>query len=283
MQNKRNLATWLGAVLGILMAMALNATFAHADNRGWVKEEFQKTYPLTADGRLSLNNINGAVHISAWDQNQVKVDAVKRADDEDGLKNMEIRVDARADSISIETKYLSHGERWNNNHYSSVEYTITVPRNARLDEIQLINGALDIAGVLGEVRAQCINGKLLATGLTNRAKLSTVNGQLEAKFDRVPAESLDLESVNGHIELTLPSDAKASLEATTVHGGISTDFGLHSSHHMVGHDMHGTLGGGGTLIRLTNVNGAIEVRHANDGRAMSPAKSEGSHDDEDEI
>lgn len=282
MQNKRNLATWLGAVLGVVMALALNATFAHAADNDWVKEEFHQTYPLTANGRFALSNINGAAHISSWDRNEVKVDAVKRADDQDGLKNMEIRVDARPDSVSVETKYLSHGERWNNNHYSSVEYTITVPRNARLDEVQLINGALDINGVLGEVRAQCINGKLVATGLTNRAKLSTVNGMLDAKFDRVPAESLDLQSVNGHIQLTLPSDAKVSLDANTVHGGISNEFGLHSSHHMVGHDMHGTLGGGGTHIHLSNVNGAIEIRHANDGKTVSPAKSE-SGNDEDEI
>lgn len=282
MQNKRNLATWLGAALGVVMALALNATFAHAADRDRVKEEFHKTYPLSANGRVSLENINGAVHISAWDQNQIKVDAVKRAEDEESLKNMEIRVDAQADSISISTKYLSQGERWNNNHDSSVEYTITVPRNARLDDIQLINGALDISGVLGEVRAQCINGKMMATGLTNRAKLSTINGMLEAKFDRVSAESLDLQSVNGRIELTLPSDAKVSLDANTVHGGISNEFGLHTTHHMVGHDMHGTLGGGGTHIHLSNVNGAIEIHRANDGHIMSPAKSEGGND-EDEI
>lgn len=281
MQNKRNLATWLGAVLGIVMALALNATLARAADNDFVKEEFHKTYPLTANGRFSLQNINGPAHISAWDRNEVKVDAVKRADDEEGLKNMEIRVDAHADSVSVETKYLSNGEHWNNNHYSSVEYTITVPRNAKLDEVQLINGALDINGVLGEVRAECINGKLVATGLTNRAKLSTVNGMLDAKFDRVPAESLDLQSVNGHIQLTLPSDAKVSLDANTVHGGISNEFGLHSSHHMVGHDMHGTLGGGGTHIHLSNVNGAIEIRHANDGKTVSPAKSESGNDEDD--
>jgi len=282
MQNKRNLATWLGAVLGIVMALALNASLAHAADGDFVKEEFHKTYPLAANGRFSLQNINGPAHISAWDRNEVKVDAVKRADDEDGLKNMEIRVDAHPDSVSVETRYLSHGERWNNNHFSSVEYTVTVPRNAKLDEVELINGELDINGVLGEVRAQCINGKLVATGLTNRAKLSTVNGMLDAKFDRVPAESLDLQSVNGHIQLTLPSDAKVSLDANTVHGGISNEFGLHSSHHMVGHDMHGTLGGGGTHIHLSNVNGAIEIRHANDGKSVSPAKSE-SGGDQDEI
>jgi DUF4097 and DUF4098 domain-containing protein YvlB len=285
MQNKRNLATWLGAVLGIVMALALNATLAHAADNDFVKEEFHKTYPLSANGRFSLQNINGPAHISAWDRNEVKVDAVKRADDEEGLKNMEIRVDAHPDSVSVETKYLSQEDRWNNhryNHYSSVEYTITVPRNAKLDEVQLINGELDINGVVGEVRAQCINGKLVATGLTNRAKLSTVNGMLDAKFDRVPAESLDLQSVNGHIQLTLPSDAKVSLDANTVHGGISNEFGLRSTHHMVGHEMQGTLGGGGTRIHLSNVNGAIEIRHANDGKSVSPAKSEGG-DDQDEI
>jgi len=29
MQNKRNIATWLGVVLGHVMALALNANFAH--------------------------------------------------------------------------------------------------------------------------------------------------------------------------------------------------------------------------------------------------------------
>src|SRR5947209_5220340 len=44
-----------------------------------LREEFHQTYPLTANGRVSLENINGGVHIAVWDQNEVKVDAVKRA------------------------------------------------------------------------------------------------------------------------------------------------------------------------------------------------------------
>jgi DUF4097 and DUF4098 domain-containing protein YvlB len=122
----------------------------------------------------------------------------------------------------------------------------------------------------------------VANGLSSRAKLSTVNGPLKANFDKVPANSIDLESVNGPIALTLPSDAKASLEATTVHGRIENEFGLKANNHMIGHDMRGKLGGGGTEIRLSNVNGPIEIYHANDGRTMSPAKSE-TGGDEDEI
>ncbi len=282
MQNKRNIATWLGVVLGTVMALALNATLAHASDDGAAaREEFHQTYPLTANGRVALDNINGAVHISVWDQNQIKVDAVKRADDEEGLKNMEIRVEPREDSISISTHYRSNDNHWGDrHHYSDVEYTLTVPRNARLDEIKLINGPLDVTGVLGEVRASCINGKLTAKGLGNEAKLSTINGPLDANFDKLPASGIELTSVNGPVELTLPSDAKASIEAATVHGHIGNEFGLHTSNHFVGHNLNGQLGGGGTHIRLNNVNGTIDVRHANDGRTMSPAKSEGGGEDD---
>lgn len=283
MQRNSNYATWLGTLLGVLAAVALNLGLAHAvEQTGPVVDEFHYTYPLAANGRVELENINGAVHISAWDQNQVKVDAIKRADDAEGLKRMEIQVDAHPDSISIRTHYRSEGENWGNHHYSSVEYTITVPRNARLDEIKLINGPLDITGVRGQVHASSINGKVSARGLGNEVELSTVNGPLEVTCDQL-ANRVELQSVNGPIALTLPSDAKANVEASTVHGHIENDFGIHViDHHIVGHEMHGQLGSGGTEIRLNNVNGPIDVRRANDGRAMSPVKNEGGGD-EDEI
>jgi DUF4097 and DUF4098 domain-containing protein YvlB len=281
MQRNRTIAGWTGALLGIALAVLLNVALAHgAADDAVVTEEFHHTYDLAANGRIALSNINGDVHITAWDQNQVKVDAVKRADDQDELKSMEIRVDSRPDSISIETKYhqndsWSHG----NHHHSDVEYTLTVPRNARLDEIKLINGGLDIAGVSGEVRASCINGKLQASGLGSRVKLETINGPLEANFNQLQSP-IDLSSVNGPVRLTLPSDAKAQIEATTVHGGINNDFGLRvNNHRWVGHDLRGELGTGGVEIRLQNVNGPLEIRHANDGRSLSPAHSSGGDDD----
>jgi DUF4097 and DUF4098 domain-containing protein YvlB len=288
MQKDRRIVSWAGAISGVFLALVLNAALAHGtDKDNFVTEEFHQTYPLAANGRVDLSNINGAVHITAWDQNQVKVDAVKRADDADGLKRMEIRVDAHSDLLSIETRYHQQDEGWNHrgDHMSEVEYTLTVPRNARLDDIKLINGGLDVTGVNGEVRASCINGKLVAKGLAGDSKLSTINGPLEANFENLRATHIELSSVNGPVRLLLPSDAKARIEATTVHGGIDNDFGLHTNNHrFVGHDLKGELGGGGVSIRLSNVNGPIDVRHANDGRTLSPAKNTAGRDDDgDEI
>lgn len=283
MGRNRRIVNWAGAISGVLLALLLNVAFAHgADRADAVTEEFHQTYPLAANGRVELSNINGSVHITAWDQNTVKVDAIKRADDADGLKRMEIRVDAHADMLSIETRYHQDDEHWGRgNHFSEVEYTLTVPRNARLDEIKLINGGLDVAGVNGEVRASCINGKLTAKELAGDARLSTINGPLEANFQDLRAMRVELTSVNGPVRLTLPSDAKARIEATTVHGGIDNDFGLRTNNHrFVGHDLQGELGSGGASIKLTNVNGSIDVLHAKDGRTLSPAKNTGSRDDD---
>jgi DUF4097 and DUF4098 domain-containing protein YvlB len=283
MQRNRRLATWTGAILGAFLALMLNSALAHAwdDDGAVVREEFHHTYPLAADGRIALENINGAVHITAWDRNEVKVDAVKRAHDEERLKDMEIRVNASSSSISIETHYRDRHEDSSENHQNpgSVEYTLTVPRKARLDEIKLINGSLEVAGVQGQVRASCINGRLTARALGGEARLATVNGKLDANFERALA-SVELSSVNGSIDLTLPSDAKASIEANTVSGGIDNDFGLHANdHRFVGHDLRGELGGGGTEIKLNNVNGTIEIHHASDGRSLSPAKDTGEKEE----
>jgi hypothetical protein len=287
MNRQRQLPTWLGAVLGIIFALLVLALGARAsDRRGAFTEEFHQTYTLAADGRVELDNINGAVHISTWDQNEVKVDAVKSADSQERMGDARIEVDSSPGRLSIRTKYRDHDNTFtwgSHNNPPSVEYTLTVPRTVRLDEIKLINGSLDITGVTGEVHASCINGRLEAHNVSGRSELSTINGHLDARFDQLPNSSVELKSVNGSVELTIPSDSKAEIEASTVSGGIENDFGLHVNHHrFVGHDLRGELGSGGPHIRLEDVNGRIEIHHASDGRALSPAKDLSRHDDDDD-
>src|SRR6266436_3287517 len=101
-------------------------------------EEFHQTYPLNANGRVSIENINGGVRISVWDQNEVKVDAVKRAYTKERLDEAKIDVSATADSVRIRTEYpnrnqsFSDGEQRRHNP-ADVEYTLTIPRKARID------------------------------------------------------------------------------------------------------------------------------------------------------
>src|SRR5207253_10657762 len=95
MKQSLPFSTWLGLILGACAALLLNVAVARAsDDDALVMEEFHQTYPLNVNGRVELQNINGAVHITAWERNEVKVDAIKRAEDQQDLKDEEIIVDA---------------------------------------------------------------------------------------------------------------------------------------------------------------------------------------------
>jgi hypothetical protein len=76
---------------------------------------------------VELQNINGSVHVAAWDRNEVKVDAIKLAETDHELKDEEISVDATADSISIETKYHQREESWHSGHHRGAEVEYTSP------------------------------------------------------------------------------------------------------------------------------------------------------------
>jgi len=80
MREDRRRATWMGALLGALTAVLALALQARAsDWQGSETEEFHQSYPISANGRIELHNINGPVEIKAWDRNEVKIDAIKRA------------------------------------------------------------------------------------------------------------------------------------------------------------------------------------------------------------
>lgn len=263
-QRRRSIGA--GAIAGALLAFIFTAGVqAQAEQR----EEFHNTYPLAANGRVSLANINGNVAIAAWDRNEVKVDAIKTASTKERIDEAKIVVDATPTSVSIKTDY-PHNRA--NNNPANVQYTLSVPRNARLDEVKLVNGNLTLEAVTGDVHADSVNGKVLAKGLTGRVELSTVNGAVEADFARLDTDTR-VASVNGPLSVTIPSDAKVEIRAETLNGHISNDFGLNVQDHMVGHNLRGTLGTGGPQLELKNVNGNISIRHAADGKPMSRGTS----------
>lgn len=223
---------------------------------------FEKTVPLAAGGRVSLENVNGSVAVGVWDRAEVKIAAVRTADSQACLDDLRIDVDASPSAVRITTHYPSSGLFGFSHCSAKVEYTLTVPASARLDEISLVNSSLEIAGVTGGVRGETVNGRIRATGLAGGARLSTVNGSLEVAIGQLAAgDAVELESVNGRIELTLPASTAARINAKSVNGAISNDFGLEAEKHRGhGHELHGRVGDGGGSVELSTVNGRITIR-----------------------
>jgi DUF4097 and DUF4098 domain-containing protein YvlB len=256
-------------VLGILTGTALLLAFgvlSLAQPQNKVTEEFHQTYALANGGRVSLKNINGSVKVRAWDSNQVRVDAIKWAYKAERLAEATINVDATDNAIHIKTDYAKRNNRWegDNDNPASVEYTITVPRTARIDQFDLINGDLDIEDVSGAIHATCINGEITAKRLSGDIKLSTINGQLNFELDKTNTETpINLSSVNGSVELTFAGSPDADLRASTVHGSIRNDFGLEvKKGKHVGQSLEGAVGRGGAAVNLKNVNGSISINRS---------------------
>jgi DUF4097 and DUF4098 domain-containing protein YvlB len=246
--NHRLVGTTFAALLAVLIAIP-----AYAD----VTQEFHRTVPLSADGRVSLGNINGDVEITGWSKNEVQIDAVKTAPDQQRLDEMRIEVKDSSNSVDVQTRYPN---RHVNNNPGSVHYTLHVPQNARLDKIDLVNGSLNLQSLSGEIKTDLVNGKLRASDLAGTADLATVNGTVEANYSNLNnVREIKLSSVNGTVNLLLPQSPNADVSASTVNGGISTDFPLTVKGKFVGKSMSGTLGSGGVKIDLSNVNGSIHI------------------------
>jgi len=252
MAQHRRPSTLAGVVAAAILAV-LMAIPVHAE----VTQKFHKTVPLSADGRVSLSNINGDVEITGWNKNEVLIDAVKTGRDQQRLDEARIDVNASSSSVKIETHYPSH---LFNNNPAWVHYTLHVPQNARLDKIDLVNGSLTVQKLTGEIEANLVNGKVRASDRAGTADLATVNGSVEANYTSLNnVRGITLKSVNGSVDLLLPQSPNADVSASTVNGAISTDFPLTVKGRWVGKNMNGTLGSGGVHIELNNVNGSIHV------------------------
>jgi hypothetical protein len=241
----------------------ISADMARAGS-GEIKEELHETYALTPDGRVSLDNVNGSVHITTWDRTEVKLDAIKKADSQDAMDDLEIQIKTNGTHVRIHTMYPDSKHRgffsWGNNAW--VEYELTVPTTARLKDISTVNGEIEIEGVRGDVKAVTVNGAIKVTGLAGRAELSTVNGRVKADFASLDGvKSVSASTVNGSVELNLPAGANADVSANTVNGGIRGDVPV-KKHWPVGASANAKLGEGGTKVSASTVNGGIQLHVA---------------------
>jgi DUF4097 and DUF4098 domain-containing protein YvlB len=238
-------------LLAPVIAIALAALPAWAE----VREEFHKTVAMDANGNFSLKNLNGGITISAWDKNEVQIDAVKTASSDEKLRAARINVAGSGHSVDVQTKYPEH----TNNNPASVEYTIHLPRGARLFGVETVNGNIHIDGPRGRIKAGTVNGKVEVWNAADELDLNSVNGEVKASLRNPGQKSVKLIVVNGSVSIALPSSTNARVKASTVHGDIHSDLPLKvdKPQYGPGASMDSTLGSGGATIELESVNGSI--------------------------
>ena len=246
-------ARWIGILGGFL-------------TKDEVRQDFNQTLPLAADGHLSLDNVNGRIEIIGWNHDEVVIKAVKRGKTRESVEAVQIEVEARSGRIAIHTRQPATGFWfWWRRDNVSVDYTIQVPQHARLEKITSVNGAIVIERVDGDVEATTVNGEVRTKGAAGNLKLSTVNGMVTAELGSLGGgQSVSLDTVNGRIQVTLPAAADAEVSATAVNGRITSEYPSLTvkKNFPVGSNLKGTLGNGSARVKASAVNGSISIRRS---------------------
>lgn len=221
-----------------------------------------KTYQFDANGRVSVENINGSIEVSGWDKNEISLQYTMTADDKDDLENIKVDIEHSQDNFDVEVDINSDGfMNWGSNS-GQVDFVLKVPQGASLRSIESVNGNIQIADVINEVSTSTVNGGILIKNAANDVTFGTVNGDAQVYFDQLPSSSrVKGDSVNGDIDIYLPENDGFELRSDTVNGDLSNDFDINVDEgEYVGADMDGKYKSGGASLKLDTVNGDISVR-----------------------
>ena len=228
-----------------------------------VTEEETFSYTLDEGGRFSISNVNGSITVTGGKGDKVEIIAIKKADDQDALDEIEIEISHSSSEIVVETE-LGESDSWfsHGSNSGQVTYEVIVPAGSMLDSVETVNGNVNISGVSGKVVAESVNGDLDISDLEGDVALSTVNGGVAADFTKCEGDqNIKAETVNGRVTITLPDDADVQVSADTLNGGINgRDFGLETDEGFVGSDLNGKIGDGSARLNVDTVNGSIKIR-----------------------
>lgn len=173
------------------------------------EEPFHYSYDFKPGSRVLLENYNGAVEISAWEQPKIEIDGARFANSKDRLRSVKIDISRGTDSINIRT--IPPLDRYGN---SGARYNIRLPKQAILELVKSTNGSLRVNGLDGAATLRTTNGSVRINGVNGAVSISSTNGGIEcANLNG----SISARTTNGRIKL---EDIQGAMDASTTNGSI---------------------------------------------------------------
>ncbi|MGH9719764.1 MAG: DUF4097 family beta strand repeat-containing protein [Bryobacteraceae bacterium] len=246
-------SSWTVAAALVLLAGCDFEGFSIGSATAYQKD-FHYTHTLKKGGRLSLENFNGPVELSGWDQETVEISGALYASSPELRDALKVDIQSAPDSLFIRTVRPPAGTRGN----YGARYVLRVPRSVELDRVVSSNGKIRIEDITGTVRLRTSNGHVEVVrvrgtveattsngsvglrdvegpvtvrtsnggvkteDLKGAVDATTSNGSIHAHIARTdPRRPMKLETSNGGIEVSMESGAASDLRASTSNGGIT--------------------------------------------------------------
>src|SRR5437763_11228615 len=173
-------------------------------------EVIEKTYKVEPNASVRIANTRGSVSIRGAEASEVRMRAVKRAANVAQLNDITVNVTAEPGDVSLKTALLRQKKMPFFANTSAVDYTLSVPRNARIARLDVDDGNVSIDGIEdADVRANVVNGNLEIRNCCGDLKVAVANGALDLIYGRCngPYFSADAQVLNCNVTLSIASDA----------------------------------------------------------------------------
>lgn len=220
---------------------------------------------------IRVRNLSGEISVTASNSDRVEVTATKqwRRSDPQSVR-FEVRKYGRNDDdviiCAIWEDRSDCDDRGGDSHHDvrnndvSVQFRVMVPRGVKVG-VSTVNGAVRVDGATSEVEASTVNGEVEATSSGGPVNASTVNGSVTARMGRFDNdEDLNFSTVNGSVVAEFTGELDADIELSTVNGRFQTDYPVTINGRLDPRHLRARLGQGGRRIRLSTVNGNVELR-----------------------
>jgi len=118
---------------------------------------------------------------------------------------------------------------------------------------------VDFDGSNGHILVDTSSGHIVVEGLNGSADLEATSGRITAEFARMTDDSF-FNASSGDITIILPEDQEFVLDAKTSSGRIDLDFPITVEGRLDKEDVSGTVGSGGSLLKVKTSSGDLELR-----------------------
>jgi hypothetical protein len=263
----KNRLGWL--VLAIAAVLLFHSNL-RAQNVDVQSDHFSWHQKLAPEQFIEIRGVSGDIRAEGYDGAEVQVTAEKSGRDAEQVR---IEVVPSSDGVTICAVYPSRDRDGENrceaggghmntrDTHARVGFTVKVPKNIRFIGAT-VNGAVAADGLGRWARVSTVNGSVHVSTAA-WAEASSVNGSIFARFGKADwPGTLHLSTVNGRIEVQIAGDLNTDIETSTVNGSIDSDFPMTVSGRMRRGSIHGTIGSGGRELRMSTVNGDMELHKA---------------------
>jgi hypothetical protein len=227
------------AVLPVATAIALVSFLPGCtakNNEGPGNEAMEQTYKVEPNPSIRITNPHGSVTIQGTDGSEVRMRAVKSATNAAQLKNISVTVTANPEDVLIKTSFLREKNMPVVATGETVDYTLSVPRAARIARLDVDDGKVSIEGIQGsntpgndvnsgDVRANLVNGDLAIRNCCGDLKVAIGNGSLHLAYGTCEGSRFAAEAqvLQGNIHLFITPGASFRVRGETTDGKITNN------------------------------------------------------------